>query len=188
MNTINIQKANEIQFPHNGNCKKVRDITNNISYGSVTEAAKKNGVSLPAMSVAIRNGYLCNGFHFMFEEELHKNTDVLCAENAKANARADRAEAKVAEMESEMAEFHQWKMEQEAKRKAEEEARRKEEARLERERKAEEKRKAKIAKLEAEVERRSKNTDKLYDKWQKENALLIKAERELEDLLDKEVK
>ena len=185
MNTIN---TNEIKFPTNGNCKKVRDITNNISYGSVTEAAKKNGVSLPVMSVAIRKGYLCKGSHFMFEEDLHKNTDVLCAENAKANARAVKAEARVTKMEAEMAEFHQWKVEQEAKRKAEEKARREEEARLAKIRKEEEKRKAKIAKLEAEIERRSKRTDNLYDKWQKENELLIQAERELEDLLDMEVK
>lgn len=182
-NTINTQKANEIQFPTNGNCKKVRDITNNIDYGSVTEAAKKNNVSLPVMSTAIRKGYLCKGSRFMFVEDLHKNTDKLCEENAKANARAAKAEARLSDMADVIAKakaYDKLMAEQEAKRKAEE-------ARLEKIRKAEERRRTKIAKLEAEVEKRNVAVDKAYDKWQKENAKLIEAERKLEDLLDKEV-
>jgi hypothetical protein len=175
-NTINnTQKANEIKV--NGNCKGVRDITNDIHYDSVKDAAKANGVANSTMSVAINRGYVCNGNQFVFEKDLHKSGDKLCAENAKANARADKAEAKLSEMETEMAEFRQWKAEQEAKRKAEEE-------RLERERKEEEKRqkliaqkKEKIAQYEAEVERRKAKLAYMEQK-------LMCAEIELEALMD----
>ena len=124
-NTINTQKANA---PTNGNCKAVRDITNNIRYSSMTEAAMANGVRLSSMSYAISHDGLCNGNHFVLESELYKSGDKLCAENAKANARATKAnerakkaEAQIVAMEDEMAEFRQWKAEKEAKRKAEEE-------------------------------------------------------------------
>lgn len=188
-NTNNTQKANEIKV--NGNCKGVRDITNDIHYDSVKDAAKANGVANSTMSVAINRGYTCNGNQFVFEKDLHKSGDKLCAENAKANARvfkektrADKAEAKLSEMETEMAEFRQWKADQEAKRKAEEKARKEEEARLERERKEEEKRQKMIAKAQEKVDRWEK-------KLRSHNALgkdleqkLMKAEIELEALMD----
>ena len=179
-NTINTQKANEIKFPTNGNCKAVRDITNDIKYGSVTEAAIANGVSLQAMSAAIRNGNLCNGNRLMFEKDLHSNTDKLCEENAKANARAAKAEAKLSEME-----------ELRAKAKAydklmaeQEKARKEEEARLERERKAEEKRQAEITKLENKIERLETLIDRERDKTQKLVDKRNKALAELKALMD----
>lgn len=181
----NTMKANEIKV--NGNCKGVKDITNNIDYNSVKEAALANGVRNSTMSVAINRGYLCNGSRFMFQKDLHENTDKLCAENAKANARAAKAEAKLSEMEELRAKanaYDKLMAEQEAKRKAEEKARKEEEARLERERKEEEKRqkliaqkKDKIAQYEAEVERRKA---KLAYAEQK----LMCAEIELEALMD----
>lgn len=185
-NTINnTQKANEIKV--NGNCKGVRDITNDIHYDAVKDAAKANGVASSTMSVAINRGYTCNGNQFVFEKDLYKSGDKLCAENAKANvrafkekARADKAEAKLSEMKAEMAEFRKWKADQEAKRKAEE-------ARLERERKEEEKRQAKITKLEDKIER----LETLIDRKRNEEHKLVskrnKALDELKALMDKEV-
>lgn len=136
-------------IPTNGNCKAVRDITNNIRYGSMTEAAMANGVRLSSMSYAISHGGLCNGNHFVLESELYKSGDVLCAENAKANVRAakaneraKKAEAQLVAMEDEMAEFRKWKAEREAKRKAEEQHKR-----------AVEKAEAKVAKYEDECEK-----------------------------------
>ena len=178
-----INKANENEFPTNGNCKKVRNITNNTDYGSVTEAAKRNNVSISVMSTAINKGYLCNGYRFMFVEELHKNTDKLCEENAKANERAAKAEARLSDMADVIAKakaYDKLMAEQEAKRKAEEK-------RLEMERKAKEehekaiaKAKDKAARYEAEFERRKEKLNLCGDK-------LMAAQIELEALLDKEV-
>lgn len=173
MKNTNTKKAN-------GNLKKVRNITLNILYDGVKYAAKANGVANSTMSVAIKRGYVCNGSIFMFEDELHKNKDKLCEENAKANARANRAEAKLSEMEELRAKanaYDKLMAEQEAKRKAEEE-------RLEKERKEEEKRqkmiaqkKDKIAQYEAEVERRKAKLAYMEQK-------LMCAEIELEALMD----
>jgi hypothetical protein len=183
-NMNNTQKANEIKFPTNGNCKRVKDITTGKEYGSITETAIILGVTGQAVSAAIKNEGWCKGHRLILVKDLHDNIDTLCEESAKANARADRAEAKISEMETEMAEYRKWKAEQEAKRKAEEEVRKAEEARLERERKEEEKRqkliaqkKNKIAQYEAEVERRKA---KLAYAEQK----LMCAEIELEALMD----
>lgn len=166
-----MKNTNEIKV--NGNCKGVKDITNNIDYGSVKEAAKANGVAASTMSVAINRGYLCNGNRFKFKKDLHECGDELCAENAKANARAVRAEAKLSEMETEMAEYRKWKAEQETKRKAEEYARKEEEKRQ----KMIAQKKDKIAQYEAEVERRKA---KLVYAEQK----LMCAEIELEALMN----
>lgn len=122
-----MKNTNTNHIPTNGNCKRVRDITINKTYGSFTEAALVNGVSLQAISQAVNKKSLCNGHRFVLESELYKSHDLLCEESAKANAReakaherASRAEAKVAEMEAELSEYRQWKAEQEAARKAEE--------------------------------------------------------------------
>jgi septal ring factor EnvC (AmiA/AmiB activator) len=173
-NTINnTQKANEIKV--NGNCKGVKDITNNIDYNSVKEAALANGVRNSTMSVAINRGYLCNGSRFMFQKDLYNNTDKLCAENAKANARAAKAEAKLSEMEELRAKANAYDhlmAEQEAKRKAEE-------ARLEKERKEEEKRQAKVTKLEDKIERLETLIDRKRNEEQK---LVAKRNKALEEL------
>ena len=173
MKNTNTQNTNEIKV--NGNCKKVRNITLDILYDGVKYAAKANGVANSTMSVAIREGYLCNGSRFMFEDELHNNTDKLCAENAKANARANRAEAKLSEMEELRANakaYDKLMAEQEAKRKAEE-------AQLEKERKAEEKRQAKITKLEDKIERLETLIERERAKTQK---LLTKRSKALDEL------
>jgi hypothetical protein len=189
-----MKKANEINFPTNGNCKKVKDLTTGKEYGSITETAIVIEVTAQAVSNAIKNKTLCKGHRFILVKDLHDNIEVLCEESAKANARADKAivratkaEAKLSEMEAEMAEFRKWKAYQEAKRRAEEKARKEEEARLERERKEEEKRQKLIEKAQANVDRWEK-------KLRSHNALgkdleqkLMKAEMELEALMDKEV-
>lgn len=183
----NTQKANHI--PTNGNCKGVRDITNDIHYDSMTVAAMAKGVRLSSLSYAVKHETPCKGSYFVLESELYKSGDKLCAENAKANrraakanARANKAEARVAEMESELAEFRKWKAEQEAIRKAEEE-------RLERERKEEEKRQAKVIKLEDKIERLETLIDRKRNEEQKLVAKRNKALNELKALNDgKEVK
>lgn len=189
MKKTNMNKANETHV--NGNSKGVRDITNNIYYPSMTLAAMAKNVRLSSLSYAVKHETPCKGSHFILESELYKNGDKLCEENAKANARAEKANVRANQAEArekalldEMAEFHQWKAEQEAKRKAEEKARKEEEARLERERKEEEKRqkliaqkKEKIAQFEAEVERRKAKLNYMEQK-------LMCAEIELEALMD----
>lgn len=152
--------TNMNRIPTNGNCKAVRDITNNKRYGSITEAAMANGVSLQAVSVAISKGKLCNGNVFMLEKDLHKCTDVLCEQIAKANARAVKAEA----TETEMAEFRQWKAEREMARKAKEEY------------------EAAITKANAKVARRREICERLEGKLQMATARLMEAESELESL------
>lgn len=178
-----INKANENEFPTNGNCKRVRNITNNIDYGSVTEAAKKNDVSISVMSTAINKGYLCKGSRFMFVEELHKNTDKLCEENAKANARAAKAEARLSNMADVLAKakaYDKLMAEQEAKRKAEEK-------RLEMERKAKEKHEKAIAKANDKVDRYEAEYARRKAKLKLVEDKLMAAQIELEALLDKEV-
>ena len=179
-NTIIEATESEIKFPTNGNCKGVKDITANKEYGSITEAAICHGVALCTMSNAIRNKSLCKGHKFVLLKELHENTELLCEENAKANrradkawakaeresVRADKAEAKIAAMESEMAEFRQWKAEQEAKRKAEE------------------KRQSKIAKLENKI----RHYDELINRKENEKQQLLDKQMlavfELEELMN----
>jgi predicted RNase H-like nuclease (RuvC/YqgF family) len=188
---------NMTRIPTNGNCKKVRDITNNISYGSMTETAIAKGVSPQAVSMAVHKGTLCNGCILVLESELHKSTDRLCDQIAKANVRAAKANERATKAEeklsnyhitkSEMEEFRKWKAEQKAK--AEAEAKR-----LEAERKAEEadrKRKEelakKISKAKDKVARCEADHERHKAKEQQSANRLMKAQMELEALLDMEV-
>lgn len=180
-----MKNANHI--PTNGNCKKVRDITNNIRYGSFTEVAMKKGVTIASVSLAVKNGTLCKGCRLVLESELHKNPDLLCDQLAKANAREAKAYEKLSkmhELESEMAEFRKWKAEQEAARKAEE-------ARLEKERKEKERVKklvdtarSKVAKCGERVDKHKANIDAEELKLMQAEQDLMQAEIELEALLD----
>lgn len=167
-------------IPTNGNCKAVRDITNNIKYGSMTEVAMKMGVNIASVSYAVGHKGLCKGCRLVLESELYKNSDLLCEEIAKANAREAKAndrtnkvKAKLAaahELESEIAEFRRWKAEQEAKRKAEEERQRKIA-----------KAKEKVEKYKAQYQRLNAKLKAIEEKW-------CVAEDELDHLLDMEVK
>lgn len=171
----NTQKANEIKFPTNGNCKKVKDLTTGKEYGSITETAIVIGVTSQAVSNAIQSKSLCKGHRLILVKDLHDNIEVLCAENAKANARANRAEAKLSEMEELRAKakaYDKLMADQETKRKAEE-------AQIEKERKEEEKRQAKITKLEDEIERLETRIDEERAKTQK---LVTKRNKALEEL------
>lgn len=177
---------NNTNFPTNGNCKRVRDITTGKKYGSITEAAIVIGVSSQAVSNSVKKNGWCKGHKLILEKDLHDSIDVLCEENAKANRRAtkemeraDKAEAKIAEMESEMTEFRKWKAEQEAKRLAEE-------RRLEAERLAKEKWLEKKAKAEAKLARRTEICEHLAAKLANAEKRKMQAEIELEALLDRE--
>lgn len=172
-------RANDIKANHipcNGNCKKIRDITNNIKYGSMTEAAKANNVTLSAISLAVRDGTPCNGALFVLESELHKHSDKLCEQTAKANARAAKANERLALQESEMAEFRLWKAEREAEAKRQEELC-----------KAKEKRERKIAELKAKVNHQQEVVDNANARAATETNKLMALEMELEALMDEEV-
>ena len=165
-------KANEIKSTINGNCKAVRDITNDIKYNSVMEAAKANGVKNSTMSVAINRGYVCNGNQFMFEKDLHESTDKLCEQLAKANARVAIAENKLSEMDEIRAkakEYDKLMAEQEAIRKAEE------------------KHQLAVAKAEQKVAQRTEICKQIEAKLQRAVARLMEAEKELNALNGKEV-
>lgn len=173
-NTINTQKANETKI--NGNCKGVRDITNNVHYDSMTIAAAAKGVRLSSLSYAVKYETPCKGSHFVLESELYKRGDKLCEENAKANVRAakaneraDKAEAKLSEMEAELAEYRKWKAEQEAKREAEE------------------KHKMDIEKAKEKVARRTEICERIAAQLTNAEKRKMEAEIELEALMDKEV-
>lgn len=187
MKNANMKK----EFPTNRNCKKVVDITNNIEYGSMTEAAAKANVTLNAMSIAIRNKRPCKGIMYVLAKELHENIDTVREESAKANVRAakereraDRYEAQLKANEVEMAEFRQWKAEQEAKRKAEEKAAKEEAARLEKERKAEEKRQALIVAAQNKIASYNNKIEKHNELGKSLEQKLMQAEMELEALMD----
>ena len=155
----------------NGNCKKVKDITNNIDYNSVKDAAKANGVATSTMSVAINREYTCNGNRFIFVDKLHESSETLCSENAKANKRANRAEAQLKAMEEEMAEYRLWKAEREAEAK-----------RLEAERKAKEDHEKAIAKAKAKIEMYTAECERREAKLQLAVGKLMAAEMELKAL------
>lgn len=175
----------------NGNCKGVRDITNNVYYPSMTVAAAAKGVKQSSISYAVKNGTLCKGCHLVLENELYKSGEKICEETAKANVRAakereraDRYEAQLKANEVEMAEFRQWKAEQEAKRKAEEKAAKEEAARLEKERKAEEKRQAMIVAAQNKIARYNNKIEKHNELGKSLEQKLMQAEMELEALMD----
>ena len=179
-----MKNTNMNRIPTNGNRKSVRDITNNIRYGSFTEAAMAKGVAIASVSYAVNKGKMCKGCRLVLESELYKNSDLLCEEIAKANAREakanERAKAKLAkmhELEAKAAAYDRLMAEQEAARKAEEE-------RLETERKAEEKRQAKIAKLTGKISRLNRLLDRTEAKMNKMYNERTKFEMELEELLD----
>ena len=145
-NYININKTARIeaQGTHtNGNTKGVVCITNPAFFTSITDAAETAEVHISVMSNHVREvSKTCKGNVYMKIND-PRVVPALAETAAKANARADKAEAEKRAMEAEMAEFRKWKAEQEAARKAEEE-RQKQEAKLN----------DKLAKLEAERERR----------------------------------
>ena len=172
----NTNKANETNFPTNGNCKRVKDLTTGKEYGSITETAITLGVTGQAVSTAIKKETLCKGHRLVLVKDLHDSIEVICEESAKANARANRAEAKLSEIETEMAEFRKWKAEQEAKRKAEEKMR-----------KEEEKRQALISKAKEKIAKYTTDREKVSTQLQKIDDKLLMAETELATLMAKEV-
>lgn len=160
-NMNNTKKANHI----NGNCKAVRCLTNGKYYHSLKEAAAANGVKSSTMSRAINKGGRCNGKEFGFEINMEKNIMKMASNLSTMEISRE-----------EMAEFYAWKAEKEAEAK-----------RLEAERKAKEdhakevaKATEKVARYEAEYERRKAKLKLCEDK-------LMAAQIELEALMDKEV-
>lgn len=141
-------KANEIKA--NGNCKKVRCITNGNLYGSVTEAAKAAKVAVPSMCYALKHKSKCKGNEYRFEYEMYRfapkmgeRISELTAENEILKAKAEAWDKYLAEKEAE-------------------------EKRLTRETEA---RNRAIAKQEAKV-------DRLEAKWNRRKEALQKALRE----------
>lgn len=186
-NIINTQKANENQFPTNGNCKKVKDLTTGKEYGSITETAIVIEVTAQAVSSAIKNKTLCKGHRLVLVKDLHDNIEVLCEESAKANARAEKAIARAVNAEAKLSEMEELRAKAKAydKLMADQEAKRKaERARIEKERKEEEKRQAKITKLEDKIERLETRIDEERAKTQNLVTKRNKALDELKALMD----
>ena len=149
----------------NGNCKKVRCITNGNLYCSVSEAAKANGVSVPSMSYAITHKTKSKGNEYRFEHDMYRfipkiaeRLSEVTEENATLKAKAEAWDAYQAELE--------------AQRKAEEK-------RLEEEAKAKAKHDAAVAKQEAKVA-------KLEAKHNRKSEAITKAERALRKAKDEE--
>ena len=161
----------EANFPTNGNCKRVKDLTTGKEYGSITETAITLKVTGQAVSSAIRNNSYCKGHKLMLVKDLHDNIEALCEENAKANKRADKYEAKLKSMEEEMAEYRLWKAEREAEAK-----------RIEAERKAKEDHEKAIAKAKAKIEMYTAECERREAKLQLAVGKLMAAEMELKAL------
>lgn len=149
----------------NGNCKMVRCTTNGNLYRSLYEAAEAAGVSSSSMSYAISHKTPCKGNRYAFESDTEANVMEM-----------GRNLREMQITREEMSEFYAWKANKEAEAKREAELA-----------KAKAKREIQIAKAREKVERlttkyeRSKaNTEMCFD-------MLMKAEMELESLLDEEV-
>jgi hypothetical protein len=157
----NTKKANH----YNGNSKGVRCLTNGKYWHRLKDAAKEVGVTSSTMSRACNKGGKCKGMEFGFEADKDKIIMKMASNLSEMEINRD-----------EMAEFYQWKAEKEAEAK-----------RLEAERKAKEdhakevaKATEKVARYEAEYERRKAKLKLCEDK-------LMAAQIELEALLDMEV-
>lgn len=204
-NTNNTIKANEIKFPTNGNCKKVKDLTTGKEYGSITETAIILGVTGQAVSSAIEKKGYCKGHRLILLKDLHDNIEDICAESAKANARADKAieramkaearEVKAKEKLSSMEEiiakakaYDQMMAEKERERKEEEarieKERKEEEAKRERERREAVRQQMLLEKAQAKVDRWNKKLNKHNALGRDLEQKLMKAEMELEALMD----
>jgi hypothetical protein len=150
---------------HNGNCKAVRCLTNGKYYHSVQDAAKANGVTCSSMSYAINKGTRCNGKEFGFEVNMEKNIMKMATNLAVTEISRE-----------EMAEFYAWKAEKEAEAKRQVALLKAKEEHAKAIAKAEDK----VARYEAECERRKAKLKLCEDK-------LMAAQIELEALMDMEV-
>ena len=172
-NYININKTARIEAQGtrvNGNTKGVVCVTDPAFFTSITDAAETAEVHVSVMSNHVRElSKTCKGNVYMKADDprvipaLANTATKAKAEATKEAERADKAEAKLRELDAELAEYRQWKAEQEAARKAEEVRRKKIASAND-----------KLAKLEAERERRQARLDRCND-----NIVRIKMELEL---------
>lgn len=160
----------------NGNCKKVYIVEKNMVCTSMTDAAEVIGCSLDAVSNVIRGKQkTCYGYHIIdlskageaFPQmvECLSEVGVLHTETKKTRARTEITR-------KEMAEFRKWKAEKKAEEKAQK-------------RKA--KHEEKKAKLIAYIEKHTMCAEKAKATLDSEHNKIMKAERKLEALMDKEV-
>lgn len=159
-NINNTQKAKATKI--NGNCKGVRCTTDGSYYYAVKEAASKANVTFQAMSYAIRHKKPCKGKMYRFESETETNMMEMASNLGEYRAKAAMWDAYQAELKAE-------------------------EERLEAIRKAKEKHDAEVAKKQDEVARLRASAERLNAKAKEADDKLMRAEIELEALLDKEV-
>lgn len=96
----------------NGNSKKVRCITTGKLYESMTLAAMDNEVSLPALSYAIRKGYLCDGKEYILESDTRSVADRMGRQISTNAALVSTLRQKVTLLEEERAKKEQQAAEQ----------------------------------------------------------------------------
>ncbi len=143
----------------NGNCKAVRCLTDGKFYHSVKDAAEANGVRCSSMSYAIKKGTPCKGKEYSFEFKTEMNM-------MKMAANLDEFRTKALAYDKLM-----------AQQKAEEE-------RLEKIRKLKEEHELKITKAKEKVARYEDECKRREAKLQVAVGALMRAEMELEALMD----
>ncbi len=180
---INITNATTIEahgIHTNRNCKKVYIVEKNMVCTSMTDAAEVIGCSLDAVSNTIRGKQkTCRGYHIIDLSKAGEAFPQMVTCLSEINMHRVKAKAKTPKVEmtsEEVKEFRKWKANKEAKRKAEEKAQK---------RKA--KREAEKVKLQSYIQKHTLLRDKARETLDAEDRKIMKAERKLEALMDKEV-
>ena len=171
----------------NGNCKKVYIVELDKACTSMTDAAEVIGCSLDAVSNVIRGKQkTCRGYHIIDLSKAGEAFPQMVTCLSEINMHRVKAKAKTPKVEmtsEEVKEFRKWKADKEAKRKAEEKARKAEE----REQKRKAKHEAEKVKLQAYIQKHTSIREKAKATLDVEDRKIMKAERKLEALMDKEV-
>lgn len=112
-------KANGVHTSRNN--KPVICIDNGKRYASVSDAAESMGVSVSNLSNCLNGKQATRaGLRWSFVSHVTENADAILDHTAHLSSELEKANAKLAAQESEMAEFRAWKLEQEKIRKAKE--------------------------------------------------------------------
>ena len=169
------------------NRKSVYIVEKKMACISMTDAAEVIGCSIDAVSNTIRGKQkTCRGYHLIDLSKAGEAFPQMIACLSETNTHRTKANRKANEIEmttEEVKEFRKWKADREAKRKAEEKIRKAEEKAQKRKAKHE----AEKVKLQAYINKHTSIREKAMATVDVEDRKIMKAERKLEALLDKEV-